>query len=321
MANNMGWFYLAHFGNNMWAEPLVDKLGIRGKDVSSFWSPYANGSLQLIFQEDYWKELTAQLQQAGCTTLVLDMGEGVIFDSHPELAVEGSWTKQRFADELARLRGMGFEVLPKLNFSAGHDLWLGEYARMLSTSTYYRVTKELIAETTELFDNPRLFHLGMDEETPGHQQHYNYIVVRQGEQWWYDFNKLVAATEAAGSRPWIWSDYAWHHEELFFQNMSKEVVQSNWYYGDFRQEGMDLVYTSLYQKLEDGGFDQIPTGSTWEKTDNLTNTVKFCGERIAPERLLGYMQTPWHPTVRERKKAHDGAIAEMVNAMQAYKGL
>ena len=121
MKKDIGWYYLAHFGYNMWVEPLVDKLGVQGHDVRSFWSPYTNASDKLLFQEDYWKELTTQLQQAGCTHIVLDVGDGVIFDSHPELAVEGSWTKQRFADELARLRGMGFEVLPKLNFSGTFD--------------------------------------------------------------------------------------------------------------------------------------------------------------------------------------------------------
>ena len=320
MKHKIGWYYLAHFGYNMWEDPLVDRLGIRGTDMAQFSNPYTNASHKLLFQEDYWKELSAQLQEAGCTTIVLDVGEGVIFDSHPELAVEGSWPKQRLADELDRLRSMGFEVLPKLNFSAGHDQWLGEYARMLSTSTYYKVTQDLITETAELFDKPRLFHLGMDEETPQHQRLHNYVVVRQGEQWWYDFNKLISVTQSVGSRPWVWADYGWHHEDVFFRNMSKEVVQSNWYYFDFKEEPLDILYTSLYRKLEAAGFDQIPTGSNWNVLDNFSRTVAYCGEIIAPERLLGYMQTPWHPTVRERKDAHDRAVADMARGIKIYNG-
>lgn len=318
MKKNIGWYYLVQLGNNMWVEPLVDSKGIHGKDVRASWSPYANAVSYMRFEEDYWKELTLRLKDAGCTAIVLDIGEGVRFDSHPELALEDSWSKQKLSDEISRLRSMGFEVLPKLNFSAGHDLWLGEYSRMLSTSIYYKVTNELITETAELFDNPRLFHLGMDEEDAGHQQQYNYVVVRQGEQWWYDFNKLVAASEAAGCRPWVWSDYAWRHEELFFKNMSKEIVQSNWYYEDFRQEEPHLTYTTLYDKLEAAGYDQIPTGSTWSIPDNLQRTVEYCGQRIAPERLLGYMQTPWYPTLRACSKAHDSAIADLANAVKLY---
>jgi len=319
MAHSLDWFYLAHFSNNMWVNPLVDKRGIHGKDVSAFWSPYANGTTYLRFEEDYWKDLTAQLKEAGCTSIVLDVGDGIVFDSHPEIASDGAWSKQKFADELARLRAMGFEVLPKLNFSASHDLWLGEYARMLSTSIYYKVTADIIAETAELFDHPRFFHLGMDEETSGHQVHYNYMVVRQGEQWWYDFNKLIAATEKTGCRPWIWSDFAWSHEEEFFANMSREVVQSNWYYSGIPAEGEYVKYLSLFNKLNDAGFDQIPTGSNWSLADNFSQLAAYCKENIDEKYLLGMMQTPWFPTLRETAQKHDGAIADMRKAIDVFR--
>ena len=39
--------------------------------------------------------------------------------------------------EVARLRGMRFTVIPKLNFSACHDIWLGVYSRMLSAAMRY----------------------------------------------------------------------------------------------------------------------------------------------------------------------------------------
>ena len=74
--------------------------------------------------------------------------------------------------EVKRLREMGLEPIPKLNFSTCHDTWLGPYARMVSTPKYYEVAKDLIAETIELFDKPRLFHLGMDEEDERNQRHH-----------------------------------------------------------------------------------------------------------------------------------------------------
>lgn len=318
MKKKPDWFYLAHFSNNMWAPPLIDKNGVHATDVSSFWSPYANATSYLRFEEDYWKELTCQLMDAGCTSIVLDVGDGICFESHPEIASEGAWSKQKFADELARLRSVGFEVLPKLNFSASHDLWLGEYERMLSTSVYYKVTADLIAETAELFNRPRLFHLGMDEELPVHQEHYTHMTVRQGELWWYDFYKLVNATQAAGCRPWIWSDYAWDHEEEFFKNMSTEVVQSNWYYWDIPAEEKRAHYLALYDKLECAGFDQIPTGSNWARPDNCSRLVEFCRPRISDEHLLGFMQTPWAPTLREIAKTHNGAVEDLQKAITQY---
>ena len=213
MSKPLKWIYLAHLGYNMWLEPEVDRFGIHGQQG---WSEHIAASSHLRFEEDYWQELTVQLKDAGCNTILLDLGEGLCYESHPELAVEGSWSKEKLSRELSRLRSQGFEVLPKLNFSAAHDLWLGEYARMLSTSAYYRVVEDLIREVAELFDTPSLFHLGMDEENAENQTCNNYAVIRQGEQWWYDLQKMVKAVEGAGCRPWIWSDYAWSNDCLLY---------------------------------------------------------------------------------------------------------
>jgi len=95
--------------------------------------------------------------------LVLDLGDGVRWDSHPEIAVENAWTPAKLREELDRARELGIEPLPKLNFSTAHDAWLGPYSRMVSTPQYYEVCRDLIDEASELFGRPRLFHLGMDE--------------------------------------------------------------------------------------------------------------------------------------------------------------
>ena len=38
--------------------------------------------------------------------------------------------------ELDRMRALGLEPLPKLNFSTCHDAWLKDYHRMISTPQY-----------------------------------------------------------------------------------------------------------------------------------------------------------------------------------------
>ena len=76
----------------------------------------------------------------------------------------------------------------------------------------------------------RFFHLGMDEETAGHQKHLNYVMVRQHDLWWHDLLFLAEQAEKSGARPWIWSDYVWHHPDQFYEKMPKSVLQSNWYY-------------------------------------------------------------------------------------------
>ena len=119
----------------------------------------------LLFERDVWEEVVADLREAGCNMIVLDVGEGVRLDSHPEIAVRGSWTKDEMKTELARLRDIGFEVIPKLNFSTTHTQWTGPYARKISTSEFYAFQHDVVCEVAELFGRPRFFHIGYDEDS------------------------------------------------------------------------------------------------------------------------------------------------------------
>ena len=69
------------------------------------------------------------------------------------VAIPGAWSKDKLKAELDRLRGIGLTPLPKLNFSACHDIWMKDYSRMLSTKPYYEFCKDIITEVAELFGN------------------------------------------------------------------------------------------------------------------------------------------------------------------------
>jgi len=297
----MTWAYLAHLSYNMWVDREAPE--IRAPH------PYLSAEPYLRFDESLWNDILRQMADAGMNMVVIDLGDGVRYGSHPEIAVENAWTPSKLRDELGKARAMGIEPIPKLNFSATHDAWLGPYSRMLSTPTYYEVCGDLIAETIELFDRPRLFHLGMDEETAAHQVHQAYAVMRQHELWWHDFMFYVSEVEKNGVRAWVWSDYEWEHPELFFQKMPKSVLQSNWYYG--QEFSPDINYVKAYLELEEHGYDQVPTGSNWSTPANFEATVRFCQEHIAPERLLGFLQTVWHPTLEACRERHEQAIEQV----------
>src|SRR5690606_30581643 len=96
---------------------------------------------------------------------VIEVGNSIKLDSHPEIAIRDAWSTTRLRAELAKIRKLGIEPIPFLNFSATHDLWLKQYSRMLSTEEYYKVCSDVIKEVADLFDKPRFFHLGMDEES------------------------------------------------------------------------------------------------------------------------------------------------------------
>ena len=304
-ANEVMWAYLLHLGYNMW--------GDRKREGHPNW--HATDTLRC--QLSVWRHLVNLLSEAGANTLVIDVGEGMKYESHPELAIEGSWSHDRMRQELARIRDKGMEPIPKLNFSATHDRWLGPYSRMLSTDTYYEVCADLIAETIEVFDEPRLFHLGMDEETARHQSSYQYVVIRQHGLWWDDFLYLVEQVEKGGSRAWVWSDYVWNHPDKFWDNMPKTVLQSNWYYGpDFSD---DNKMVQAYKELDAHGYDQVPTGSNWSNDRNMMLTTKYAREHIAPGRLKGLLMAPWHPTMEKDRKHHEEAIQQLAAARKAFR--
>ena len=311
------WAALFHMGTNMWCDQVPDS-----------WGPYKGEDLKLICQADHvrfdekvWRSITNHMAQVGMNMVVIDLGEAIQYPSHKELWVKGSWEIERFRKELARLRAMGLEPIPKLNFSAGHDVWLKQYERMLSTKKYYEVCSDLIRDVAEIFDHPRFFHMGYDEETAGHQRKYLYCAVRQGDLWWHDFNFFVKTVEKNGMRPWMWSDFAWHHDD-FYSRCPKSVVQSNWYYApEFdttKLKDMALKRVRTYDELDKAGFDQIPTGSNWSCDVNFGNTVAYCRQHCSATHLKGFMTAPWFFTLPDWEKKNLEAIDQVGAAIRAH---
>jgi hypothetical protein len=317
-SNNKIWACLLHLSFNMWEEYRSPE------------SPEENFRIRgylpdLQLSELLWSDALKKMAKEGLNMVVIDLGDAIKYESHPEIAVNNAWSTTRLRNELEKCRKMGLEPIPKLNFSSCHDTWLGVYSRMVSTEKYYTVCSDLIAEVIDLFDKPPFFHLGYDEEVAAYQSTYDYIVERQHDLWWHDFYFLIGEVEKRGSRPWIWSDYLWHHPDLFFKNMPKSVVQSNWYYGESFDEKQ--TYVKAYIDLEAHGYDQIPTGGYYESSKNIysseksmLNTVQFCDERIANSRLLGFLQTLWRPTVEEFREPILKGIELTGNAKKWFDG-
>jgi hypothetical protein len=167
------WIDLIHFGMKMWGDIQSKKVPNRNgqmmrlltdEEFAAVTTPERRCINRMHFEAPFWNDLSLKLRQCGCNCIMLDVGEGMIYESHPELQVEGSWSQDRLKSEIDRLRGMGFEVIPKLNFSTTHDSWLGPYERMVSTPKYYEVCADLIRDTMDVFGPVKHFHIGFDEE-------------------------------------------------------------------------------------------------------------------------------------------------------------
>lgn len=314
------WANLLHLSYNMWEDTTPTKYGTEMYAKSDCMQIVKNHYYQpeLTFEKDVWDMLLKKMVEVGMNMVIIDLGDGVKYDSHPEIAVKGAWSPIQLKEEVNRIREMGLEPIPKLNFSAGHKAWLGPYQRMISSEKYYNVCKNLIEEVCDIFKTPRFFHLGMDEETVKIQKDHVNLVVRQGDLWWHDFYYLVSLLEKENVRPWIWSDYVWDHPNLFFKKMPKSVLQSNWYYGiQFEKFDNPLheKYVRTYDQLEEHGFDQVPTASNWDNDVNFKKTVNYCKQVISPERLKGFMHTTWSPTLTSCLSKHLDVIQQVSDVL------
>jgi hypothetical protein len=82
-----------------------------------------------------------QAAAAGINMVVIDLGDGVEYESHPEIAVKNAWKPEKLRNELVRMRKLGIEPIPKLNFATQtrfdyavvrqNDLWWAELSQAM----------------------------------------------------------------------------------------------------------------------------------------------------------------------------------------------
>ena len=292
MMEPMIWSYFLQLSNHMWS-PV-------GSPDDNPYMVDGSASVENKTDLETWDKMVDFIAERQYNMLIIDVGDAIQYESHPEISAPDAWSKDFLKKKLDEIRAKGIEPIPKLNFSTGHCAWLKEYRLMISTPTYYKVCADLIAEVCEAFGNPRLFHIGMDEEDFSHQTKHGVAIVRQGEHWWHDAFFLFKECEKHGARPWVWSDYYWYHSELFIKNMPKSVLQSNWCYRSITSPPNEIQERRVqtYLDLDKMGYDQVPTASTWALPygTNELETVGWGRDHLSPEHLKGFLTVPWNWT-------------------------
>lgn len=245
-----------------------------------------------------WDMTLAFLAERKYNMILVDVGDGIRYESHPEISAPDAWDKDFLKKKLDEARALGLEPIPKLNFSCCHHTWLKEYRRMVSTPVYYRVVSDLIAEVAEAFGYPRFFHLGMDEENLANQAYRESVHIRHDKMWWNDSYFYFKEVEKHGCRPWVWADYCWDFPDTYLAKMPKSVLQSNWFYRMFRDNptnSSDYKAIHTYDLLAEHGFDQVPCCSCWDQAGatNVYQTLLYGKNRIPEDTLKGYMVASW----------------------------
>ena len=338
---------LLHLGQNMWGEYLAP--GEKREPGLQYTSNH------LRTDEKVWRDLTARMQQRHFNMAVIDVGEGLIFSSHPELAVKGSWSAEKLSAEVKRLKAMGIEAIPKLNFSTCHDGWLKEYGRMISTDIYRKVVKDVIDDTCEVFGNPRYMHLGLDEENDEMQRKYPLVIIRRAELWWRDFFHYLNCLETHGTQAMIFSSYASQsYPDSFLKRMPKSVIQNVGLYG----HGHDVVKIKAdiekrlkclpprptahlvrkvkafeaIEALNASGFKILGLTSNWvwkgemkkpwptgkdypQDPEAAAWLCDYMKKHVAPENLLGFMTAPWGEIKPALQYYWESAIDQLADAM------
>ncbi len=312
MNNEKLWGILVHLSMDMWQVP-----------------EYLDNPLSHVFDEDMWNGIIDSAKDAGMNAIILDIGNGIRFDSHPEIAKEGAYSVDWMREQVKKCREKGIALIPKLNFSTTHDLWLGDYARMISSSVYYKVTKDLIEEVYELFDHPAYIHVGMDEEDNKHQANRDFVVYRQGDLYMHDIRYFVDCIKNLGATPWIWSCPLFDMTEAFEKEFKPdELVLSPWYYNAFRREHWTPIesrqeYVTYYNEgdyakmnikfveedpflvnfrakalpLMEKGYRYIPCASVFNRCDwNTVDLMEYFRDNGIDSQILGYVTAPWIAT-------------------------
>ena len=194
MSNQFMFGYMTYLSYHMWED---ESTAPRGWYLPKRYTEENKVSLAV------WDEMIHFLAEHKYNALLIDVGDGMRYDSHPEISAPDAWDKDFLKKKLDEMRALGIEPIPKLNFSTCHHTWLKQYRRMVSTPIYYQVCSDLIAEVAEVFDHPRLFHLGLDEEdTIGNQRIHECVHIRGEELWWHDVYFYINEVEKHNMRPW-----------------------------------------------------------------------------------------------------------------------
>lgn len=255
-----------------------------------------------------WKEVTEKAVEYGFNTVLISTADGVRYASHPEIAVEGAWEVSELKEELRRLREIGLTPIPQLNFSAGHDIWLGEYSRMVSTPIYYQVVRDLIHEVIDIFDHPQFFDVSMDEESNIIQKRMDFVCYRQFDLYWHDLCYLHDCIREKGVRPWMCCDAFVHHPEEFVRHVLKDTVVMPWYYLNYYEDPsmplpkpnsdpehyneFMLGKIASYTKLPENGYDIIPFLSNVYQDFSIHHSIRYTAENVPKDKLLGFLIAP-----------------------------
>ena len=96
------WGNLLHFGMNMWCDwKNPTPLSYGWEETVLRWP-----SDTVRADMGVWRDFTGAMAREKLNMAVIDIGEALVYPSHPELAAKGALTPEKMREELDRLRAL-----------------------------------------------------------------------------------------------------------------------------------------------------------------------------------------------------------------------
>lgn len=246
----------------------------------------ANKQHEIPFDLATGKKVLDEVADAGLNTLIVDPKDGVLYNSHPELARHYTQPMHVLEELVEHARGLGLEVIVKLNFSQSelhqHNHWFRPHNRLFDNELYWKYGLEVIDELIGVARPERFFHIGMDEDHDrSHTQYLNAI------------SRLHDELTKRSLRTVIWNDSACRAPEaqvfveksaVAEQRIPKDIVHVVWEYsGEGYQEALERVRAR--------GFD------VWGAPGRSVELVQSMRDVLFRVRGSGIVLTKWIPCI------------------------
>ena len=111
---NKKWIYFIQLSNHMWDD---------GNGKPRYWFTEFDEDIYTPSNNvnyEVWDRIIKRASECGYNTLLIDLGDAIKYKSHPEIAADDALEVEEVKELLNKARALGFDLIPKLNFSTDH---------------------------------------------------------------------------------------------------------------------------------------------------------------------------------------------------------
>lgn len=203
------------------------------------------------FKMDLGRQLIETAGRGRMNMLILDIKDGMVYRSHPEISLPGAISQADVAALVELARSYGMDVVPKYNLSTTHLGWILPAVKVpeeVDTEKFWKVAEDVANEIIEVVKPEHYFHAGFDEDRGRNREKYLERLLHM--------HKFLADRKLTTM---IWADqfcYTNLHTgklegpEKILDRVPKDVVMVDWRYQPFEAYPSTLVlaqrgYTTL----------------------------------------------------------------------------